>query len=143
MMTLSFQQPLASTPQIHEIGGYMPGRMEFEHEAENDAEQTVKEMVFEDPTDPDEELKLAVLDIYNDKLAIRQERKALIFERGLLDFKKVQAQERKRSKEEKDMMYRFRAFARMLTKEDFEFAERNFTSELLGAVSRDHVCFED
>lgn len=83
-------QPLASTPAVHEIAGYMPGRMEFEHEAENEAESTVKDMVFEDPMDVDEELKLAVLDIYNDKLAIRQQRKALIFERGLLDFKKVQ-----------------------------------------------------
>ncbi|KAI9021955.1 hypothetical protein DFJ74DRAFT_620249 [Hyaloraphidium curvatum] len=124
------QKPLASTPTVHEVAGYMPGRMEFEHEAENEAEGPVKDMVFDDPVDGDEELKLAVLDIYNDKLAIRDERKALIFERGLLDFKKIQTQERRRSKEEKDMMFRFRAFARMMTKEDFEFAERNFTTEI-------------
>jgi transcriptional adapter 2-alpha len=102
--------------------------MEFEHEAENEAETNVKEMEFLDPIDPDEDIKVAVLDIYNDKLAIRKQRKDVIIERGLLDFKKVQNQERKRSKEEKDMMTRFRAFARMLTKEDYDFAEKNFTS---------------
>ena len=68
----------------------MPGRNEFEHEVENEAETTVKEMVFDDPMDGDEELKLAVLDIYNDKLTTRSLRKQLIFERQLLDFKKVQ-----------------------------------------------------
>ena len=68
----------------------MPGRNEFEHEVENEAETTVKEMVFDDPMDTDEELKLAVLDIYNDKLTTRSLRKMLIFERQLLDFKKVQ-----------------------------------------------------
>jgi hypothetical protein len=113
--------------------------MEFEHEAENEAETNVKEMEFIDPVDPDEDIKVAVLDIYNDKLAIRKQRKDVIIERGLLDFKKVQNQERKRSKEEKDMMTRFRAFARMLTKEDYDFAEKNFTSACFWvAVSTGH-----
>lgn len=118
--------------------------MEFDHEAEDHAENTVKDMSFDPPepsspdapmtadmeVDPDEKLKLAILDIYNGKLTVREQRKALIFERGLLDFKKVQAQERRRSKEDREMMGKLRAFSRMMTKDDFDYAEKNFGSAL-------------
>jgi transcriptional adapter 2-alpha len=35
-----------SGPTSHEIAGYMPGRLEFEHEAENDAEELIKDIEF-------------------------------------------------------------------------------------------------
>jgi len=38
--------PLVSAPTNHEVGGFMPGRLEFEHEVENDAEMAVKDMEF-------------------------------------------------------------------------------------------------
>lgn len=38
--------PLVSAPTNHEIAGYMPGRLEFEHEVENEAEGPVKDMEF-------------------------------------------------------------------------------------------------
>lgn len=38
--------PLVSAPTNHEVGGFMPGRLEFEHELENDAELAVKDMEF-------------------------------------------------------------------------------------------------
>lgn len=38
--------PLVSAPTNHEVGGFMPGRLEFEHELENEAELTVKDMEF-------------------------------------------------------------------------------------------------
>jgi hypothetical protein len=37
---------MTSQPANHEIAGYMPGRLEFETEYENEAEQTVKDMLF-------------------------------------------------------------------------------------------------
>ena len=55
----------ASTPAIHEIAGFLPGRLEFEHELDNEAEDLVKDLEFgvcleyggdqiiEDPEDPD------------------------------------------------------------------------------------------
>lgn len=39
-------KPLASAPTCHEIAGYMPGRLEFEHEYENDAEVLIKDLEF-------------------------------------------------------------------------------------------------
>jgi transcriptional adapter 2-alpha len=38
--------PLVSAPTNHEVGGFMPGRLEFEHEVENDAEMAVKDLEF-------------------------------------------------------------------------------------------------
>jgi transcriptional adapter 2-alpha len=54
-----------SVPAIHELAGYLPGRLEFEHELENEAEDGIKDITFgscfaygggsipEDETDPD------------------------------------------------------------------------------------------
>lgn len=38
--------PLVSAPTNHEVGGFMPGRLEFEHEIDNDAELAVKDFEF-------------------------------------------------------------------------------------------------
>ncbi len=157
-----------SMPGIHEITGFLPGRLEFEHELDNEAEDLVKDLEFgfvsdfggeemvEDENDPDvkarqkwEEdkrlgilpgqragslpvvvngyhangdmkklksedvsvnvdedadeptqpqpyethdsiaFKLTLLESYFQRVDKRHEAKALIFERGLLDYKKV------------------------------------------------------
>ena len=36
-ITTTSRKPVASVPLCHEIQGYMPGRLEFDHEAENEA----------------------------------------------------------------------------------------------------------
>lgn len=36
----------ASAPQNHEVAGFMPGRLEFDHEVENEAELVIKDMDF-------------------------------------------------------------------------------------------------
>lgn len=135
-------QPFVSGPTNHEVGGFMPGRREFEHEHENDAEDLVKDLEFgivlefggdEQPDDeekPEEEggamdvdveakaegssgdkqeedgedepqipavvesndslqLKLTLLDMYNERLDARIESKAIVLERGLTDHKRV------------------------------------------------------
>ncbi|WVF66973.1 hypothetical protein IAT40_001716 [Kwoniella sp. CBS 6097] len=234
--------PLVSAPTNHEVAGYMPGRLEFEHEVDNDAEMAVKDMEFglvykyggdeqpeaeitrppeeeededeeeeddegegegedgqdkqkdkkkaeaEDDTDanvnvkdepkgkeeaqpqpvdhlepeqtqnavagpssspskqggddktvkdkgkgkakapagPDMEdedeleVKLAMLDIYFSKLDKRMDAKEIIFDRGLTEHKKIQAMERKRPKEEKELIQRYKVFAKLQTAQDFE-----------------------
>jgi transcriptional adapter 2-alpha len=119
----------------------MPGRREFEHEYENDAEDLVKDLEFgivleyggdqqpEDEEKPEEtgtmdldvevkvendsetknadadedepqppavvessdslQLKLSLLDMYNERLDARLEAKAIVLERGLIDHKRV------------------------------------------------------
>ncbi|KAI9839247.1 MAG: hypothetical protein M1819_003241 [Sarea resinae] len=123
------QKPTASVPACHEVQGYMPGRLEFETEFMNEAEEAVQHMQF-DPgeginprtgeLEPEMELKMTVMDIYNSRLTGRAERKKVIFEHNLLDYRKNAAQDKKRTKEEKDLMNKAKPFARMMNHHDFE-----------------------
>ncbi|ODV91997.1 hypothetical protein CANCADRAFT_80929 [Tortispora caseinolytica NRRL Y-17796] len=124
-------KPGASVPSCHEVQGYMPGRLEFETETENDAEIPIKDISFEpDDTEAETELKLTVLDIYNSRLTTRAEVKRTILEHGLLDFRKNMANDKKRSKEERDMLNKIKPFARLLTREDFQTFSEGILAEL-------------
>lgn len=205
--------PPTSAPGVHEVATFLPGRLEFEHELDNEAEELVKDLEFgiclqyggdqiiEDENDPDvkarwqmlderksnpllslagqpslngingdlnghhsingetsktvlhpkteepateqssadddqnaEEpmqpppyetdeslaFKLTLIEMYNQRVAKRHEAKAIMYDRGLLEYKKMQAAEKKRPKEEKDVVNRLRPFARLQTAEDYE-----------------------
>ncbi|KAK3903014.1 hypothetical protein C8A05DRAFT_43681 [Staphylotrichum tortipilum] len=122
-------KPTASVPACHEIQGYMPGRLEFETEYANEAEEAVQLMQF-DPGDginprtgelePEMELKLTVMEVYNCRLTQRAERKKVIFEHNLLDYRENSKMEKKRSKEERDLLNKAKPFARMMNRADFE-----------------------
>ncbi|KAF9372347.1 Transcriptional adapter ada2 [Podila verticillata] len=115
------QKPMTSQPANHEIAGYMPGRLEFETEYENEAEQSVKDMIFNEDDAPEEvDLKLMVLEIYNAKLSKRLERRKFVFERGFLEYKKNVASEKKRSAKEREIINNVRVFAQLQTKEDYD-----------------------
>ncbi|KAI9851086.1 MAG: Transcriptional adapter ada2 [Thelocarpon superellum] len=127
--SVSKQKPTASVPACHEVAGYMPGRLEFETEYANEAEEAVQHMQF-DPGDginprtgelePEMELKLAVMDIYNSRLTSRVERKNVILQHNLLEYRKNAAMDKKRSKEERDLLNKAKPFARMMNRQDFE-----------------------
>lgn len=205
--------PPTSAPGVHEVATFLPGRLEFEHELDNEAEELVKDLEFgiclqyggdqiiEDENDPDvkarlqmleerqsnplinpagqpsmngingdlnghhsingdtsktvlqpkteesateqssadddqnaEEpmqpppyetdeslaFKLTLIEMYNQRVAKRHEAKAIMYDRGLLEYRKMQAAEKKRPKEEKDIVNRLRPFARLQTAEDYE-----------------------
>ncbi|TKY86460.1 hypothetical protein EX895_004609 [Sporisorium graminicola] len=200
-------KPLVSAPTNHsELGGFMPGRLEFEHEYEQEAEHLIKDIEFgrvyefggadmpsewealgskatqgharmeasgrggptskkatqnaeddkeanadeeadeqqsaadakdkdkdkdkdaepedkpfdwdEDPTDL--HLKLTVIDMYNERLDRRLRRKHFMFERNLVDYRRNQAAERRRPKEERELLSRTKHFAQMQTALDYE-----------------------
>ncbi|TVY67411.1 Transcriptional adapter, partial [Lachnellula suecica] len=125
----SKKKPTASVPACHEVQGYMPGRLEFETEYANEAEEAVQLMQF-DPGDgvnprtgelePEMELKMTVMDVYNSRLTQRAERKKVIFEHNLLEYRKNAALDKKRTKEERDILNKAKPFARMMNKDDFE-----------------------
>ena len=129
------QKPTASVPACHEVQGYMPGRLEFETEFANEAEEAVQHMQF-DPgdginprtgeVDPEMEFKMMVMDIYNSRLTARADRKKVIFEHNLLDYKKSVGLEKKKTKEEIALANKAKPFARMMNHADFEA----FTSSL-------------
>lgn len=116
---------LTSQPLCSYIQKYMPGRLEFEEEAEEEAEKVVQDMVFDaDEADEDVELKLLILQIYNDKLTLRAERKRLMINDNLLDYKTNNALDKKRTKEERELYNKIKAFARVMSATDFtEFSD--------------------
>ena len=231
-----------SAPGVHEVATFLPGRLEFEHELDNEAEELVKDLEFgicltyggdqimedendadvkaraqmleerkstddnrfmsqpptngangyvnghgsingdtsrphsvvksEEPSGSDQQttgeddpnaeepmqpppfetedslaFKLMMIEMYNQRVAKRHEAKAVIFNRGLLEYKKVglvpfidfsndnqskmQAAEKKRAKDEKDIVQRLRPFARLQTAEDYEV----FSADILCKIS--------
>ncbi|KAH7582264.1 Myb-like DNA-binding domain [Nakaseomyces glabratus] len=125
------KKPMASVPSCHEVQGFMPGRLEFETEFENEAEGPVKDMVFEPDDQPlDLELKFAILDIYSSRLTVRAEKKRLLFENKLMEYRKLQNIDKKRSKEAKDLYNKIKAFARVMTAQDFEEFSKDILEEL-------------
>lgn len=123
------QKPTSSVPSCHEVQGFMPGRLEFETEYFNEAEEAVQHMPFE-PGDginpktgelePEMELKVVVMDIYNHRLTQRVERKKVLFEHNLLEYRKNAAADKKRTKEERELHNKMKPFARMMNHTDFE-----------------------
>lgn len=128
------QKPTSSVPSCHEVQGFMPGRLEFETEFYNEAEEAVQHMHFdpgegEGPETSDmpldeAKLKLTVMEIYNNKLTARVRQKKMIFEHELLEYRKNMVVDKRRSKEEKDLYNKAKPFARIMRKRDFDvFAE--------------------
>ncbi|KAI9828509.1 MAG: Transcriptional adapter ada2 [Phylliscum demangeonii] len=123
------QKPTASVPACHEVQGYMPGRQEFETEHANDAEDAVQHMQFEPgdglnpdtaELDPEVGLKLTVMEIYNARLTARADRKKVLLEHHLLDYKKNMAAEKKLTKEEREIVNKTKPFARLMNHEDYD-----------------------
>ena len=92
--------------------GYMPKWKDFETEYDEDAETWVCEMEFsEDDPEDEVKLKLQVLEHYNARLDERNWRKKFVIEWNLLDLKKIQKNEWKLSKEERDIVNSMKIFA--------------------------------
>lgn len=113
-----------------ELAGYMPRRGDFDIEWENDAEQAIADMEFL-PGEPlqDRELKLKVLAIYNSKLDERESRKRFVLNRHLYDYRKIQTEEQKLPRDERDLVHRMRLFERFHTPDE----HKQFIADLLKA----------
>eukprot|EP00899_Mesostigma_viride_P017236 jgi/Mesvir1/25513/Mv01763-RA.1 len=96
-----------------DLTGYNAKRNEFDPEYDNEAEVPLAEMEFKDSDTPGERaLKVRMLEVYNLRLDERQRRKRFILERGLLNVKRQQALDRRRTKEERELYARLRVFLR-------------------------------
>lgn len=122
------QKPTSSVPSCHEVAGYMPGRLEFETEHLNEAEEAVQHMQFSpdegyNPAtgalEPELDLKMVVMGVYNDRLTARTDRKRVIFNHRLLNYRKNMAIDKKRSKDQRDLYHKLKPFARMMSHPDF------------------------
>ena len=70
-------------------------------------------------------MKNSVIELYNARLDERIRRKKFVIERGLLDLKRVQKYERKKSKEERDIINSMKGFARYSTQEEHQKLVKN------------------
>jgi len=117
--------------KIAEIAGYMPKRGDFDIEYDNDAELLLADLEFNDhDSEEDRKLKLKMLDIYEQKLKVREQMKNIVLEHGLLDFKKHQNLERKRSKAEREIHNAHRCFARFWSAKEHEEYMEGLSKEL-------------
>lgn len=73
-----------------------------------------------DEDDADLLLKLTILDMYGDRLNRREKRKKFLLERNLVNYRRNLAAERRRPKEERDLLHRIRHFAQLQSGQDFE-----------------------
>jgi len=113
-----------------EIVGFLPKRGDFDQEYDMDAELLLADMeFFEEDTEENIKLKNSVIELYNARLDERIRRKKFVIERGLLDLKRQQRYERKRTKEERDIINSMKIFARFNTEEDHQKIVNNLIKE--------------
>eukprot|EP00124_Ichthyophonus_hoferi_P002334 Ihof_evm8s154 gene=Ihof_evmTU8s154 len=106
---------------LNDAAGYMPLRGDFDVEPYNEAEDLIKDIVFQsDDTDLDKELKLTMIHIYNRVLCLRDAYKKVVLDYNLLDINRVKALDRRRSKEDKETKDRLRPLARLHSPEEHE-----------------------
>eukprot|EP00607_Mallomonas_marina_P009552 CAMPEP_0182419550 /NCGR_PEP_ID=MMETSP1167-20130531/3983_1 /TAXON_ID=2988 /ORGANISM="Mallomonas Sp, Strain CCMP3275" /LENGTH=297 /DNA_ID=CAMNT_0024594531 /DNA_START=202 /DNA_END=1091 /DNA_ORIENTATION=- len=111
-----------------DLPGYMPLREDFDVEHDNDAESILADMTMggEDSLEGVEDhpseraLKLQVVKIYNLKLDERERRKRFVIDQGLVDFRKQQQIERKRGREERELVARMKPFMRFQSPTEHE-----------------------
>ena len=105
-----------------EISGYLPHRGEFVAELDNDAEQDVVDLDFENDDDPlFAELKLHSVQIYWWRLKKRVYRKRIIRDYGLIDIRRQFVSEGLRlTKRQRRLKSLLRPFMRLMSPEDAE-----------------------
>ncbi|KYQ89707.1 myb domain-containing protein [Tieghemostelium lacteum] len=115
--------------------GFMKNRGHFEVEYDNDAELVVKDLTFDqDDTPSDREIKQQLLEGYSQRLDERIRRRDFIVEKGLLDYKRL---ERKRFKDDKEILNGLKIYLQLLNKDDFEklvngtIEEKNLKQKIL------------
>lgn len=119
-------------PDLHQMIGYMPKRGDFDQEYDGDADTLLADLeYFDDDTEQDVRLKNDVIELYNARIDERIRRKKFVLERGLLDFKKTQKQERKKTKEEREIINSMKIFARFNSAEEHERLVNNLLKERL------------
>ncbi|KZV73525.1 SWIRM-domain-containing protein [Peniophora sp. CONT] len=96
-------------------------KKEDEDEGEEDEEDNEDNLPpIPHETEESIRFKLTIIDMYLQRVERREQGKALMFQRGLLEYKKMQQAEKKRPKEEKEILHRLRPFAKLQTAEDYE-----------------------
>jgi transcriptional adapter 2-alpha len=110
----------------------MPLREDFNIEFDNDAELLIADLEFLPDDKPSElELKFQMLDKYNMILEERQRRRQFIIERGMLDLKKLQMNDRKRSQAETEIHQSLKMTVRFASPDEYNELVEKMTNKRL------------
>ncbi|CAG9462971.1 unnamed protein product [Pedinophyceae sp. YPF-701] len=114
-------EPLGGVANTAEVTGFNLKRGEFDHEWDNEAEIPIADLEFApDDTAEVRRSKLRMLQIYNRRLDEREHRRSFVAQRGLLNVRRQQAADKRRSVEERTLRARLRPFARLVSASDME-----------------------
>ena len=109
-----FARPPEAEGGSAEVTGFNPKRCEFETEYDNEAELPLADLDFRREDSAEErQLKLRQVAVYNERLDARLQRRAFCAGRGLLNVKRLQAAEKRRAPEERELAQRCRWAARL------------------------------
>lgn len=108
--------------QLHsEMSGYMAARGDFNTEYDNYAELDLRDLDFNDKDDPlEQEIKLAVSEIYQNVLKERWRRKRIVRDHGLINLKKVTALNKRYDFTIKSWLDDLRVLMRLLPPHEWE-----------------------
>jgi len=111
----------AKSPFIDDLNAYMPLRGEFETEWDNECENHVQDLVFEDnETEEEQETKMKLLEAYNARLGIRYKTRDFVIQKRLHDTKHQEKLAKSRSKEHQEFYNQYKRFLQIMTPEEYE-----------------------
>ncbi|KAL3856457.1 hypothetical protein ACJMK2_011213 [Sinanodonta woodiana] len=115
-------RPAEGSSVYNEMAGYMAARGDFTSEYDNFMEIDLRQMKFasKDDDELEEDLKLAVLDIYQNCLKERERRKRVIRRYGLINLKALNYFNRRYDRTIKHLLDGLRVFMRLLSPEEYE-----------------------
>lgn len=115
--------------------GYMPKRGEFDVEWDDNAEDLIADLVVSDQDSPHEvELKLRLIEIYNERLDERQRVKSHLLSRNLLDFSRLREEHIALPVDQRSTSLWLKRFSRLIPREQFEEFERTVMAERAASI---------
>lgn len=124
------KHPAASTSSGSDITGYNVKREEFDVEHDPDAEVPLADLEINGKEDKNElAIKEKQLQFYYQRQQERYRRRKFVADRGLLDIKKQQGIERRHTREELEIIAKYRVFARYMTVNEFDSFAQGMINE--------------
>ena len=130
---------------VYDTLGYWSKRNEYDVEYKNEAEILLSELEFKDNDDYKTiNMNYKILQNYNNILEEREERKKLVNEKNLYDYRKQINFDKKLSNEDREIYTNTKSFLKYLTKEQFYYMnENNILEKNIKALLNQLVMYQE
>jgi transcriptional adapter 2-alpha len=113
--------PDKGTAESNDTIGYNPFREEFSIEYDNEAEFLISDLTFlEEDTTEERQIKYDLIDLYQKRLQNRIKVRKFIIDRGLNDSKKLQINDKRKSKKGKEISQRLKKCMLFMGKGEYD-----------------------